>query len=253
MTMTRLKAAGTHLLISATLSTVVICLLLFGWYPLPFFWALGGLMLLVLIIGIDVVMGPVMTLILFNPKKTRRALLLDLSLIAIVQISALVYGLYSGYLSRLVFIVFDGQSFQLVQAGDVAGNFLQETKLPAYKTLPQIGYETAAISVPNDDKAKSDLAFYRALGVGPQSMPNYYVPLIDEPVQIKQAAISTQQLQQQHTALYSKIDSLLTARRMQWQQVAVVPVNARTATYTAVVDPMSGTLLTILRDDPTVH
>jgi hypothetical protein len=249
--MTRLKAAATHLIISLTLSALVICLLLFGWYPLPFFWVLGGLMLLVLIIGIDVVMGPVMTLILFNPKKSRRALMLDLSLIAIVQVSALGYGLYSGYLSRLAFVVFDGQSFQLVQAGDVAGNFLKAVKLPQYQALPLAGYRTAALAVPDNDKTKDDLVFYKALGVGPQAMPNYYVPLSAAQTQLQQAAIPAQQLRQQHAALYDKIDSLLRAQHLQWQQIAVLPFNVRTAIYTAVVNPQSGTLLTVLTDNPT--
>ncbi len=248
--MTRLKAATTHLLISATLSTMVIGLLLFGWYPLPFFWALGGSMLLALIIGIDVVLGPVMTLILFNPKKSRRALAVDLSLIAIVQISALCYGLYSGYVSRLVFSVFDGKSFQLVQAADVAGNFLKETKLPQYQTLPLIGYRVAALAIPNDSKTNSDLAFFKALGVGPQAMPNYYVPLTQVRAALGQATISAEQLQQRHSALFGKIDALLRKQHLQWQQVAVLPFNVRTTTYTAVVDLESGALLKVLAGDP---
>jgi hypothetical protein len=249
--MTRFKAAGIHLTISATLSAAVICLLLFGWYPLPFFWALGGLMLLLLIVGIDVVLGPVMTLILFNPKKSRRELLLDLSLVAIVQISALGYGLYSGYLSRLVFTVFDGQRFQLVQAGEVASNFLKAAK-PAYQTLRRVGYDTAALAVPDDDKTQNDLNFYQALGVGPQFMPNYYVPLSDAGEKMQQAAIPERRLQQ-HAALHKKIDALLQQRGLQWQQVAVLPFNVRTATYTAVVEPHTGTVIKVFSDDPVTH
>jgi len=250
--MTRFQAAGTHLLISATLSAMVICLLLFGWYPLPFFWALGGPMLLALIVGIDVVMGPVMTMILFNPKKSRRALTIDLSLIAIVQISALCYGLYSGYIGRLAFVVFDGQQFQMAEAAEVAGNFLNAAKLPQYQKPRLIGYETAALAIPSDEKTQSDLAFYKAMGVGPHLMPNYYAPLAEAQAQLKQAAIPAQLLQQ-HAALYAQINMLLRERHLQWQQVAVLPVNVRVATYTAVVDTQSGTLLKVLRADPTTH
>lgn len=248
--MTRFKAATTHLLISATLSALVICLLLFGWYPLPFFWALGGLMLLILIIGIDVVLGPVMTLILFNPKKSRRALALDLSLIAIVQLSALGYGLYSGYLSRLTFSVFDGKSFQLVQAGDVAGNFLKQAKLPEYQSLPLVGYRMAALDIPTDTKTQDDLAFFKALGVGPQAMPNYYVPLAAARASLLQASIPMSHLQQKSSALFTSIDAALREHKLQWQQVSVLPFNVRTATYTAVVNLESGTLLKIFTGDP---
>ena len=63
-----------HFTISAILASCVIGLLMFGWYRLPYFWAVGGPMLLVLIIGIDVVLGPTMTLIVFNPAKSGRHL-----------------------------------------------------------------------------------------------------------------------------------------------------------------------------------
>jgi hypothetical protein len=72
--MTRFKAASTHLSISIVLASIVIGLIIFGWYPLPLFWDIGGPMLIALIVGIDVVLGPAMTLILFNPKKSRREL-----------------------------------------------------------------------------------------------------------------------------------------------------------------------------------
>lgn len=248
--MTRIKAATTHLLISAFLSTIVICLLVFYWYPLPFFWALGGLVLLLLIVGIDVVLGPVMTLILFNPKKSRRALTLDLSLIAIVQISALGYGLYSGYVSRLVFNVFDGTSFQLVQAADVAGNFLTAAKVPDYQRLPLFGQKFAALNIPDDDRTRSDLAFYKALGVGPTVMPNYYVPLDAAREQLGQAAIAKSQLAYQHPALVARIDALLRDKDLKWQDILVIPFDVKTTTYTAVVSLKPLSVIKVLNESP---
>jgi hypothetical protein len=248
--MTRIKAATSHLLISATLSAIVICLLLLGWYPLPFFWALGGLMLLALIVGIDVVLGPLMTLILFNPKKSRRELALDLSLIAIVQLSALCYGLHSGYVSRLVFNVFDGKSFQLVQAADVVPDFLKKATLPPYQSLPQVGQRIAALHVPDEDAARSDLVFYGAFGVGPHFMPQYYVPLEQAGEQLAKAALSQTQLQQKNPALVAKLNALLKTHNLNWQDIAVVPFEVKTTTYTAVVGLHPVTLLNVLPDNP---
>ncbi len=246
--MTRLQAATTHLLISLTLSTIVICLLIFGWYPLPFFWALGGMMLLALIVGIDVVLGPLMTMILFNPKKSRRALTIDLTLIGIVQISALCYGLYSGYVSRLVFTVYDGQQFRLVQAGDVAPDFLKKATLPEYSRLAFASQSVAALSIPADERTQSDLAFFKAFGVGPQFMPQYYVPLSAAREQLLHSAISQEQLQGRHPQLANRIKTLLGARS--WQDIAVIPFDVKTTTYTAIVDLQQGALLKVLNADP---
>ncbi len=249
-TMTRNKAALTHLLISTTLASIVICLIVFGWYPQPFFWALGGPMLLALIIGIDVVLGPLLTLILFNPTKSRRALTVDMTLIAIVQISALGYGLYSGYVSRLVFGVFDGKVFQLAQAADIAPDFLLKAKSPELQHLPFVGHKMIAAIVPDTDKAQSDISFFKALGVGPQHLPEFYVTLTEARDQLRQAALSHEQLQSKHPALTATLDSLLQTKQLSWQRVAVIPFEVKTATYTAVVDLQSGSVLKVLTENP---
>ena len=248
--MNRFKAAFIHFLISAGLAAIVVCLLMFGWFPLPYFWAIGGPLLLALIIGIDVVLGPLMTMILFNPGKSRRALTLDLSLIAIVQLSALGYGLHSGYVSRLVFHVFDGKSFQLVQAGDVAANFLQKASLPQFQQLPFASQTFAALQVPDDAQTRSDLTFFGALGVGPQFMPQYYVPLEQARAQLLKAAIPAAQISATHPALAKQIDTLLDSRGLNWQQVILVPFEVKTATYTAVVQSHPLQVIKVLAQSP---
>ena len=50
--MTRWRAAGIHLLLSALLGVCVLALLFFVWYPGPLFRATGGEKLLLLIVGI---------------------------------------------------------------------------------------------------------------------------------------------------------------------------------------------------------
>ena len=50
------------------------------WYPQPYFAAMGGATLILLLIGVDVVIGPLITLIVFDPKK--KSLRFDLAVIA---------------------------------------------------------------------------------------------------------------------------------------------------------------------------
>lgn len=248
--MTRFKAAFIHFLISLTLAGSVICLLLFGWYRLPYFWAVGGPLLLALIIGVDVVLGPLLTMVLFNPAKSRRELTVDLSLIAIVQITALGYGLYSGYASRLVFQVFDGTHFQLLQAGDIPPDFLKKASLPTYQSLPLLEPRYAAINVPADAQARSDLVFFSAFGVGPQFMPQYYVPLEQQGDQLRQAGLNPAGLQQKHPALFGQIESVLGTYKISWPDVAIVPFDVKTRTYTAVVALTPVKVIKVLPDDP---
>jgi len=85
-----------------------------------------------------VVMGPLLTLVVFDRRKPRTALVRDLTIIAVLQLAALAYGLHTVYIARPVALVYEGGRFRLVTANDV-----REEELPnapqAYRTLPLNG------------------------------------------------------------------------------------------------------------------
>src|SRR4249919_365709 len=112
--MSRWQASGLHLIISAAIAGAVIALMLSLWYPGPLFEAAGGNDLLVILIGVDVVVGPLITLVIFRSGKP--GLKFDLSVIAALQIAALLYGMHAVFLARPAFIVFVRDQFQVASA-----------------------------------------------------------------------------------------------------------------------------------------
>jgi len=96
----RFKAAGIHLSLSAVVFAVALYLILVEWYPGFHFLVDGGWRGVKIMAGVDLVLGPTLTLIIFNPFKARRLILLDLSCIAIVQVGALVWGFYAVHSQR---------------------------------------------------------------------------------------------------------------------------------------------------------
>src|SRR4029078_5316482 len=90
--LSRWKAFGLHLAISAVIAAAVIALVVALWYPSAYFAAMGGATLLRLLIVFGVVLGPLITLIIFDTKKPR--LKYDLATIAVLQVAALAYGSY---------------------------------------------------------------------------------------------------------------------------------------------------------------
>jgi len=100
-------------------------LLVFGvWYPAPFREISGGSTLFVLLLVADVVCGPALTLLLLHPSKSRRALAVDMTLIATVQLSALGFGLQALSQARPLALVFEVDRFRVVSYVDI-----QETDL----------------------------------------------------------------------------------------------------------------------------
>ena len=80
--MSRWKAAGIHLSISLAIGLLVGALLFGVWYPPPYFHAAGADELILLLVGIDIVLGPLMTLVIFRSGK--RGLKFDLTVIGLV-------------------------------------------------------------------------------------------------------------------------------------------------------------------------
>ena len=77
----RWQAAGSHLALSALIGAIVLAAMIFVWYPPPYFEAAGGNDLVLLMVGIDVALGPLLTLAVFNPGKGMGKLRLDLAII----------------------------------------------------------------------------------------------------------------------------------------------------------------------------
>lgn len=108
------KLSIIHLIISCAIAAVMALVVFKIWYPYPFNYMLGGLQLFLMVVSIDVVCGPILTFILSNPKKSKREMAVDFSLIGFIQLSALLYGLHTVYVARPVYYAFDKDRFSTV-------------------------------------------------------------------------------------------------------------------------------------------
>lgn len=115
----RLRAAAIHLGISALVAAAAAWLVFAVWYPYPYREISGGRELFTLIVVVDVILGPLMTLIIFNRTKPRTELVRDLAVVALIQLAGLGYGLWSVYAARPVHMVFEFDRFRAVHAVDV--------------------------------------------------------------------------------------------------------------------------------------
>lgn len=116
-----IKAASIHLLCSVLLAALTAGLVFGLWYPFPYREMSGGRELFLLIVSVDVVCGPLLTLVLFNPAKPRAELWRDLGLVVLIQLGALGYGLWTVWEARPLFLVQEVDRFKVVAAPDLRG------------------------------------------------------------------------------------------------------------------------------------
>lgn len=110
----KLKATALHVGLSLVIFLPYLYLLIYVWFPGPLFFTDGGWQGLRLMLLCDVVLGPILTFLVFNPKKSRRALGFDFSLIALAQLGALAYGTHAVLSQRPVAVSLSSGLFQAV-------------------------------------------------------------------------------------------------------------------------------------------
>ncbi len=106
------RAFAIHLALSSVAVGVLAILMLRVWYPPPFFMFDGGWQVLRIVLAVDVVAGPLLTLVVFNRAKPE--LRRDLIIIGILQIAAFAYGAWVMHAYRPAFMVYVDATFHSV-------------------------------------------------------------------------------------------------------------------------------------------
>lgn len=115
----RLRAAAIHLALSATIAVLCGLLVFALWYPYPYSEVSGGRELFLIVVAVDVVLGPLITFAIFNRAKPRAELRRDLAVVVLLQLAGLAYGLYTVHLARPVHMVFEYDRFRVVHQVEI--------------------------------------------------------------------------------------------------------------------------------------
>lgn len=170
----RLRAGGWHFLCSAIVASVVAVLVFGLWYPGAYVHLAGGTGLLLTIVAVDVVVGPLLTFLIYDIRKPRNYLTFDIVFIAMVQTAALAYGMYSVFLARPVALVFEGDRFRVITAAEVV---MEELPMApdGLTSLPLTGPRLLAVrksSSPDEFMANLKIALND--GVDTSQRPGYW-------------------------------------------------------------------------------
>lgn len=126
----RFRAAGRfalkHLGVSALVAALCAALVFGLWFPYPYSELASGRNLFLLLMVVDLTIGPLLSLIVYDPKKPRRELWRDLGIIFMLQLGALSYGLHSVAQARPVMLAFEGDRYRIVAIPDIDAEAIKE-------------------------------------------------------------------------------------------------------------------------------
>ena len=215
----RLKAFGFHVLASVCALCLLLTVLYFGWYQWPGWYLTGMWHITAILGGVDVTLGPLFTLLVANPKKTRRELARDIGIIAAVQLVALIYGAFTLWSGRPLYYVYSGDRVETVQAGQFSAAEIALARqqnpdfAPRWNSRPRWVWAQE----PQDPALRSQVAEQRRKGGADfTQMPLYYRPWHEALPELRKQLKPVDQI-----FIFSRIDKDVLKQQMQAQGLPI--------------------------------
>jgi hypothetical protein len=244
----KLLAFAIHFAVTAAVATAAAALIFLVWYPEPFHDMMGGTELFLLVVGSDLVLGPLLSLVIYDGRKTRGKLLFDYGVVAVLQLAALAYGVYVVRGARPVWIAWVGDRYEVVSAADLAEADLAEARDPAFRRRPGWGPQLVAVEVP---AAERNEALFAALeGKDVHLRPRFYVTYDSRLGQLRQRALPVAELLRRHPEAAPRIEAARKGLDVPEEELRWQPVRCRQGFWTALIDLRSSQPVRYLPIDP---
>jgi hypothetical protein len=190
--MTRARAFVIHLVISLFVIGSVAAALFLLWYPPSLLGFARADRLFALIASIDIVAGPLLTLLVYRQGK--KHLKLDLTIIALIQIAFLLAAVWIAFLTRPVYLVGALDRFELVFAPQILPEELEAAGDTPDAKLPWGRPVLVGIRLPSNQDEMMEALELGLQGRDLPLRPRYYVPFEEVAQKLRDSAKPAAQL-----------------------------------------------------------
>lgn len=211
------------------IALVVVGVIFFIWYPFPLATAVGVTHIFLMLLAIDVVIGPILGVLVY--KEGKKSLKFDLTVIILIQLSALCYGVYSIAQGRPVWLAYNVDRIELIRNNEIIQDYLDQAQTqfqhPSWLKPQYVGVEFA-----KDANQRGDDLFAEALGgISIAQKPERYVDFAQAKKQMQQRAQKIELLQQYNNK--TKVEKILAKYP---QATAFLPMKANAVDMTVLID-----------------
>ncbi|WNO05570.1 TfpX/TfpZ family type IV pilin accessory protein [Rhodoferax mekongensis] len=238
----RIRASGVHLGLSAIVAGCAALLVFQIWYPYPYQKISGGQELFVLLVSVDVIMGPLITLAVFDKRKPLRELRRDLAIVVLLQLFALGYGLWTMSMARPVHLVFEIDRFRVVHAIDVPPELLDQTR-PGIVALPYRGPTVLGLRPFKDDLEKMHATLAALQGLQLSYRPEFWQSYDASRNDVLRIAKPIEQLKARFPDSVRQIEAATAGKAEAARTILYVPLSGRKDFWTVLIDGRNGDIL----------
>lgn len=244
--MNRFQASALHLACGALFLSIIFISIYLLWYPGPLFFAANGTDIMTIVITVDLVAGPLITLIIF--KKDKPSLKFDMSCIITIQILFIFYGVWVFYSARPVYYAFIGNQFYLTTANEIEA---PSSEPDSFKDdnfqLPMFGPVPVGIEVPDDPKTSERLAFASFSGSGPQNFLDLHIPYDSISARVIASGLKPEQITEINAEQIDYLTAYSKHKKSQSNDdVLFLPLQTKDNTLYLAINAASGEIITPL-------
>lgn len=238
----RIQASAVHLSISVLVAALA-ALLVFGlWYPYPYREVSGGRELFMLVVAVDVIMGPLVTLAIFDRRKPWKELRRDLFVVVMLQSSALCYGLWTVAIARPVHMVFEIDRFRIVHSIDVPDDLLSKTP-QGITARPWVGPSLLGTRSFKNGHEQMEMTMTALQGVQLGFRPDLWQDYEASRQDVLRVSKPVIDLRQRFPSQIVAIDATLAGQGVSVEDARYVPLAGRKDFWTVLLDGRNGDIL----------
>lgn len=235
------RVFAVHFLITLVLSACAAAFVFLIWFPDPFRQMLGGTRQFEVMIFCGLLLT-LTSFVMYDSSKSRRALVFDYTFVGLVQLAAIVYGVYAVANNRPVYVVSVGDRLEVVSAREIDDADLARGA-DGFRRRPAWGPDLVSIEEPQDQKERDKVLFLALAGKDYAVLPAYYVAYERGLAQIKQRSLPVSELEKRHP----EAKQLMATSD---ERLVCLPVKHAKGFWTALLDPDTGRPVRWLPVDP---
>jgi hypothetical protein len=240
----RIRAALVHLLLSGMAALLVTAVVLLAWYPDPLHRMLGVGAILWIVLGVDVVLGPLFTLIVYDRRKKR--LKWDLATIAALQLAALAYGLFTIHQGRPAFVVLVKDRFEVISPADLRIEERAAARGNPFARIDPTGPRWVAARMPETVEQRNAIMFESVEnGRDVQHHPALYVDYTSQTAEALERALPISRLRSLNPLAGAEIDALVARTGQAESALRYLPLRGPASDGAVVVGHPDGRILEV--------
>jgi hypothetical protein len=230
----RLRAAGIHFLASVGVAAIAAVMVFRIWYPHPFSAVAGGLSLFMLLVSVDVILGPALTAVAASPAKPVAELRRDLAVIVVVQLAAFIYGVYTIAMARPVHLAFEVDRMHVVTAADIEPTTLRDA-LPEFRRLPWFGPTLVGAAKPTKPEDQTRAFDLGVAGIDLAMIPANWRDYASQSDEVWARARPAQALIEKYPQSADGLDEIASASGQPIAALRFLPLQSRQASWVTIV------------------